>query len=92
MPDLFAAVLYGLAIASMYAWRIGRRDREIRYLRKLAGNRNLWNVRCDVCCKPLRDRPTATDTTLHNDGHQTSISYHLWGGCAEIVRKRQETP
>ncbi|MEW1803236.1 hypothetical protein ACIGO7_35470 [Streptomyces virginiae] len=91
MPDLLAAVLYGLAIAALQGWRIGRRDREIRYLRRLAGSRSLWNVRCDVCRKPLRDQPTATDTTIHGDGSETSINYHLRGGCAEIVRQRTET-
>ncbi|MEU3665782.1 hypothetical protein [Streptomyces virginiae] len=91
MNDIIAAFLYGTAIAALYAWRIGRRDREIRYLRRLAGSHNLWNVRCHACRKPLRDQPTATDTTIHNGGSETSINYHLRGGCAEIVRQRTET-
>ncbi|MFG2748051.1 hypothetical protein [Streptomyces xanthophaeus] len=92
MTALITALLYGIGICAVWQWQIGKRDRELRYLRALAGSKSLWNTRCDVCTKPLRDRPTATDTTVNADGSKTSISYHLWGGCAEIVRNREDRP
>lgn len=92
MNELIAALLYGLGIAAVWQWRIGKRDGELRYLRSLAGSESLWNVRCNVCIKPLRDRPTVTDITVNDNGSKISISYHMYGGCAEIVRNREARP
>lgn len=92
MPDLLIPFLYGTALTALWQWQLSRRDRELRYLRTLAGSKNLWHVRCTVCLKPLRDRPTGSDTTLNEGGSKTSISYHLYGGCAEIVRDRETRP
>lgn len=88
--DFLVHIAYGALLC--VAWRAGRREREVAYLRSLAGSKNLWSVRCDVCLKPMRDKASVTDTTTSTDGHSlTSVSYHM-DRCATIVRKRTDRP
>ncbi|MFK0045489.1 hypothetical protein ACIQU4_15450 [Streptomyces sp. NPDC090741] len=80
-------------ILLLTAWRLGRRERHFQYLEAVAGNRNLWKVRCNVCRKPLRDSPSATHTTPGPvEGSTVSVSYHADSPCQTIFNKRTTKP
>ncbi|KOU17043.1 hypothetical protein [Streptomyces sp. WM6349] len=90
MTSELAAFLVNVFVGgSVIAYLLQRKQRRIDYLRPLAGDRDLWNIPCDVCLKPMRDKGSVTDTTTSADGStSTSISYHM-GACSEVVRKRR---
>lgn len=79
-------LVYGLIFAVL--WR--RRDREISYLRRIAGTDNLWHTRCGHCGRRLRDRPAVTDIQTADNGVETRTSYHMYGGCADHTQQNQE--
>ncbi|MFB6805435.1 hypothetical protein [Streptomyces sp. NPDC056387] len=80
-------------ILLVVAWKLGRRERHFDYLEAVAGDRNLWDVRCDVCCKPLRDRPTAIHSTPGPvEGSIIEVRYHADSPCQTIIRKRAAKP
>ncbi|MFC9821411.1 hypothetical protein ACFWG6_31025 [Streptomyces erythrochromogenes] len=89
LATLLAQTLIG---GTVIAALLQRKQRRIDYLRPLAGDRDLWNVRCNVCLKPMRDKGSVTDTTTSADGSaSTSVSYHM-NRCADIARNRRVDP
>lgn len=60
MTTFLAFLIQGALFCACWQWLLRRRDREIRYLRSIAGSQDQWRTPCRHCGKPIRDRHVIT--------------------------------